>query len=294
MAKHNHLPKSAIVAASLLIVAMAFLIIYWLELGDTSLTRLQKAGTIRVGYAIEAPYAFLKPGGEVTGESPEIAKLIVARLGIPHIEWRLAEFEALISDLESGRVDVIAAGMFITPQRSQRVSFSEPTFHVLQGLLVVKSNPKQIHSYQQAATQTDIRLAVLAGSVEERLLRDLGVPDDQLVVVPDALTGRIAVESGLADGLALSSPTLRWMVLQDQQSLTEMAQPFEQSIVAQHARWGYGAFAFRKADVQLLSAWNSELKTLVGSPEHVRLISSFGMTEAELPGNVTAQEIIAP
>lgn len=294
MNKPNRLQKLAVVAIGLGIMAMGFLVICWLVSRDTSLAQLQEAGTIRIGYAIEAPYAFLKPGGEVTGESPEVAKLIVARLGIQQIEWRLVEFDALISDLESGRIDVIAAGMFITPQRAQRVSFSEPTFHVLQGLLVAKGNPKQIHSYQQAAMQADIRIAVLAGSVEEDLLERMGVPDGQLVVVPDALTGRVAIETGLADGLALSSPALRWMALKNPDGLIEMAQPFEQPMFTRQEGLGYGAFAFRKTDTQLLSAWNTEIEALIGSSEHLEIISKFGLTEAELPGDMTVQEIVAP
>lgn len=75
----------------------------------TSPLGLREPGVIRIGYAIEAPYAFLRADGEVTGESPEVARRVVARLGIPHIEWRLAEFSELISELEDGRIDVIAA-----------------------------------------------------------------------------------------------------------------------------------------------------------------------------------------
>jgi polar amino acid transport system substrate-binding protein len=278
----------------LVIVATMFLIIFWLVSGDTSLTRLQKSGIIRIGYAIEAPYAFLKPGGEVTGESPEVAKQIVARLGIHQVKWRLVEFDALISELEAGRIDVIAAGMFITPERAQYVNFSEPTFHVRQGLLVAKGNPRQIHSYQQVVTQTDIKIAVLAGAVEDGLLLRMGLSDRQRVAVPDALTGLVAVKSGLVDGLALSSPTIQWMALQDQLGQTEMAQPFEQPELAQQERLGYGAFAFRKTDLQLLSAWDTALKAFIGSPEHSKILSEFGLTEAELPGNITVQEIIAP
>lgn len=284
--------KIAVIALG--ITAIGFLLIYCLAPKDTSLTRLQKSGVIRIGYAIEAPYAYLKPGGGVTGESPEIAKLVAARLGISQVEWRLVEFDALISELESGRIDVIAAGMFITPERAKQVNFSNPTFHVRQGLLVAKGNPRQIHSYQQAALQIDIKIAVLSGAVEEGLLRELGFTDPQLLIVPDAQTGRVAVESGLADGLALSSPTIQWMALQNQLGRTEMAQPFDQPEQALQQRLGYGAFAFRKSDTQLLSAWNQELKTLVGSSEHLQLVSKFGLTAAEMPGNITAQEVIVP
>jgi polar amino acid transport system substrate-binding protein len=294
-ARKNKKPLLTKIAVIVLgITTIVFLIIIWLAPRDTSLTRLQKTGVIRIGYAIEAPYAYLKPGGGVTGESPEIAKLVAASLGIGRVEWRLVEFDALISELESDRIDVIAAGMFITPERAKQVSFSNPTFHVREGLLVAKDNPKQIHSYAQAVAQSDTRIAVLSGAVEEELLREIGFAEPQLLIVPDAQTGRVAVETGLADGLALSSPTIQWMALQNQLGRTEMAQPFEQPEQAQQQRLGYGAFAFRKSDAQLLSAWNNALKTLIGSSEHLQLVSKFGLTEAEMPGNITAQEVIAP
>lgn len=281
-------PLLKIIVISLAAATIVFIIVNGLVFRDTSLTRTQESGSIRIGYAVEAPYAFLNPEGEVTGESPEVAKLIVSKLGISQIEWRLIEFHDLVSELESGRIDVIAAGIFITPERSQHVNFSEPTIHVRQGMLVAKGNPKQIHSYQQ----NGIKIAVLAGSVESGLLRRMGLPEDQRLVVPDVFTGQVAVESGLVDGLALSSPTIHWMVLQDQLGRTELAEPFEQPKLAQQERLGYGAFVFRKMDDQLLSAWNMALKALIGSPEHLKLISEFGLTEAELPGSITTLEIL--
>jgi polar amino acid transport system substrate-binding protein len=274
-------------------VSALFFVAVWLTSGDHSLERYRAAGVIRVGYAVEAPYAFLKTGGEVTGESPEVAKRIIMRLGIRDIEWRQAEFGALISELEGGRMDVIAAGMFITPQRAERISFSEPTFHVREGMLVSKGNPRGLHSYGKALTEADIRIAVLSGAVEEALLRRMGLPESQLVLVPDALTGRVAVESGMADGLALSSPTIQWMALRDQLGKAEPAQPFEQSESTLAGLSGYGAFAFRMGEAQLLSAWNEVLEDFVGSSEHQELIAPFGFTARELPGTKTTKEILS-
>lgn len=54
---------------------------------DQSLTRLQQADTIRIGYAIEAPFAFLN----------SVAKEIVARVGIQRIEWVQTDFGSLIA-----------------------------------------------------------------------------------------------------------------------------------------------------------------------------------------------------
>lgn len=268
--------------------ALGIMLLIALMFRDASLIELQKTGVIRIGYAVEAPYAFLSPEGEVTGESPEIAKEIVGRLGIRHVKWRQVEFGALLAELEAGRIDVIAAGMFITPERAQRVNFSEPTFHVRQGLLVPKGNPRQLHSYQQAVRTVDIKIAVLSGSVEEERLRRLGIPDHQLLVVPDAFTGLVAVESGLVDGLALSSPTVQWMALRNQLGRTEMAQPFDPPM---QAKSGYSAFAFRREDRRLLAAWNAALKTYIGSPEHLALITGFGFTPGELPDTTTETEV---
>lgn len=104
-----------------------------------------------------------------------------------------------------------------------------------------KGNPRQLHSYLQASTLKDIKIAVISGVVEETLLRRMGLSDRQLVLVSDALTGRVAVESGVADGLALSSPTIQWMALREQLGKTEMARPFEQSELALKERLGYTA-----------------------------------------------------
>lgn len=260
---------------------------------DRSLARLQEEDTIRIGYAVEAPYSFLTEAGEITGESPEIAKVVAERLGIHKIEWVLTEFGSLISGLEAGRFDVIAAGMFVTPERAERVAFSEPTFHVLEGLLVLKGNPKDLHSYRQAIAAPDVRIAVLTGAVEAKLLWEMGLPAFRTVEVPDVLTGRTAVESGLADGLALSSPTFRWVEMCGDIGSTASAEPFEQPELATKQMLGYGAFAFRRGEGRLLSAWNEVLLEYIGSPEHLALVSAFGFTTSELPEGVTTRDILS-
>lgn len=259
---------------------------------DQSLQRLQRSNTIRIGYALEAPYSF-RVAGEVTGEFPEMARLVVAELGIRQIEWIQTDFDLLITELEAGRFDVIAAGMYITKARAARVAFSTPLLHTQQGLLVRTGNPKRIYAYQQAYHEQMLKFAVIAGSIEEVLLPRIGLLADQIVVVPDARTGRTAVESGLVDGLALTSPTIRWMARHEGLDETTVAQPFIQPPAALMTDLNYCAFAFRKADQQLLAAWNNALQPLINSEAHLQLIEQFGFTQAELPGRMTTEEILA-
>ncbi len=276
------------------LISAAALSLYMRSAQDRALERIRKAGVIRIGYAVEAPYAFLTPEGKVTGQSPELARRLAQRLGIKDIQWHLSEFGALITDLKEGRIDVVAAGMFITRERGEQVSFSEPVFHVRPALLVAKGNPKRLHSYQDALADGRIRLAVLTGAVEGDALRRAGLAERQLVMVPDAQTGRVAVETGMADGLALSSPTIQWMAIREQLGRTEIARPFEATGLELGGRTGFGGFAFRKEDKSLLAAWNEELMALAASPEYLDLMDDFGFGPEEMPGSMTTREILAP
>lgn len=264
------------------LVGMLSMLLYSYENGDASLTRARAEG-LTIGYAIEPPFAFQREDGTVTGEAPELAKLIASRLGITHVEWRQYEFDVLIPELERGAIDVIAAGMFVTPERSQRVRFSHPTAQVRQGLLVSAGNPRGLHAYSDIAADARLRVAVIAGSVEERYFAKLHLAASQLLVTPDARTGKVAVESGRADALALSAPSVQWMALNNKLGQLEIAAPFAQTISEDDDGLGHAAFAFRLDDKSLLKAWNATLLTLLGSDEHLALVEPFGFGVKDLP-----------
>lgn len=107
-------------ATSILLLLVAVgLVGLWLR--DDSLARVRSRGAIRIPYAVELSYAFLRPDGQVTGQDPEVARVIAAQLGINRVEWRPVEFGALINGLNAGHYDVVAAGIFVTQERQQRV-----------------------------------------------------------------------------------------------------------------------------------------------------------------------------
>lgn len=250
----------------------------------SNMTGTPPSGELRIGYAIEAPYAFLKPGGEVSGQAPEIAKRIARELGYQKIQWRQLEFHQLLDELEAGEIDVVAAGMFITPERSKRVSFSEPTARVSDALLVARGNPYGLQSYRQLLEQPERKIAVIAGAVEDTAFRQFGLSPRQLLLVPDALTGRVAVEAGQADCLALSAPTIRWMALREQLGKTEMVESCNDAASVFPENYGYVAYAFRREADSLREAWNRAQRRLLSTVEHQRLVAEFGFTEVELSG----------
>ncbi|MBL9027045.1 MAG: transporter substrate-binding domain-containing protein [Myxococcales bacterium] len=243
---------------------------------DDSLERVRDGGVLRIGYAVEAPYAFVDAQGEVSGEGPSIARHVAAELGVQRVVWVQTRFDQLIPELESGRFDVVAAGMFITPERKHRVAFSQPTFRVSPGLLVRADRDETPSDCREAATRSDLRIAVLEGAVEGSALRTCGLSTAQLVLVPDARAGFAAVATGMADGLALSAPTLRWMASADLASRMKV-RPFPMG-----EPLSLGGFAFRAKDRALREAWNGILGSWLGSPEHRRMVEALGFSAEEV------------
>lgn len=255
---------------------------------QTTLERAKEQGYIRVGFANEAPYGYATPDGRLTGEAPEVAKAILAKMGINEVDGVLTEFGSLIPGLKAGRFDIIAAGMFITPERCQQVQFSEPSYGIGQAFLVAEGNPKNLVDYSSVAENSDVKLAVMAGAVEAGYAEAAGVPQDQLVILPDQASLVSAVKSGRADAAALTALSIARMA--ENNEGVESTPPFGE--VAGESVKGHGGFAFRPEDTDLYEEFNRHLKEFIGTQEHIELVSQFGFGEGYLP-NKTTEELCA-
>jgi polar amino acid transport system substrate-binding protein len=253
---------------------------------SSTLEQARENGSIRIGFANEAPFGYATPAGDATGEAPEVAKAIFKRMGIGSVEAVLTEWASLIPGLRARRFDVIAAGMFITPERCRQVAFSNPTYRLGQGFLVKTGNPLGLHSYKDVANNADVTLAIMAGAMERSYARKAGIPDDRILTLPDQTSMLSAVKFSRADAAALTSLSIRRMAKKGGSGV-EPAAPFE----TPDGAYGYGAFAFRKDDVSLRDAVNAELAKFVGSKEHLALVAPFGFTQNELPGKAEADAL---
>jgi len=245
----------------------------------------KESGKVTVGIANEAPYGYQTPEGELTGEAPEIAKYILGEMGIEDVEAVITEFGSLIPGLKAGRFDMVAAGMFVTPERCKQVDFSEPTYGIGQAFLVADGNPEGLQTYEDIKENSDSTLAVMAGAIERTYARDAGVPDDQVMVVPDTAAGTAAVPAGRADAFALTSLSIRRLA--EGAEGVEIAEPFGE--VAGQSVVGHGAFAFRPEDDAFRQEFNKHLADFIGSEEHLALVEPFGFTKDELPQKTTEE-----
>ncbi|MDT8447623.1 MAG: ectoine/hydroxyectoine ABC transporter substrate-binding protein EhuB [bacterium] len=270
------------------LVIFSLIALFWVPAVQAAdLTELRSQGFVRVGFGNEIPYGYLDEQGRLTGEAPEVARAVFKRLGVPEIQGVMTEFGALIPSLKASRVDVIAAGMYITPRRCAQVAFSEPSYQIGEALAVPLGNPKKIHSYDDLVRAKDLRLGVMAGAVELGYARKLGIGLGRLSISSDIPTGISDLTSGRIDAYAGTALTIEQAVRQNPE--IERVEPFKPLVIDGKQVSGYGAFGFKRADKELRDAFDKELKNFLGSKEHLDLVRPFGFTEKELPNRSRAQ-----
>lgn len=259
--------------------------------GDT-LAQARKEGRMRLGFANEAPFAFREAkSGDLVGEAPAVARAVLRELGVPETDGVLTEFGALIPGLQAGRFDVIAAGMYITPERCKQVLFSEPSYCVQETLLVNKGNPLGFHSYEDIAKSPSAQLAVVAGTVELGYAKQAGIPSTRLHVFPDPPSALEGLLAGRVQAYAATTLTVNDLLSKRRDTPLVAAAPFAQPSTSGKANLGCGAFAFRLADRALRDAFDRELTKLLGTPEHAALVAPFGFDDSTRVAGSTRDDL---
>ena len=258
-----------------------------------ALERARQAGTIRIGIAGEQPYGYTDAGGRVTGAQPEVARTVLARLGVPALAAVQVPFDQLLDGLERGQFDLVAAGMTVTPGRCARVAFSRPDFVAPPAFLVRRGNPRRIRTFDDVARKR-VRLAVLAGAAEIDYARAAGVSADQLQVVGGQSELFRAVAGGDVTAGALTAISLADESRRNPGSDVEITGPVTPMIDGRAVVPG-AAFAVRTGEQELLAAFDTELAALQASGEWLRITARFGMRAENLPpGSLTTAALCRP
>jgi polar amino acid transport system substrate-binding protein len=259
---------------------------------DTTLEKIKKQGYATVGFANEVPYAYATSDGKLTGESVEVARAVLKRMGIKEINGVLTEFGSLIPGLKAKRFDIITAGMYITPERAKEVSYGNPDYKIGQAITVKKGNPFNIHSYEEIAINPKVRIGVIGGSVESGYLTAVGVTKEQISIFPDNSSLISALQSDRVDTVTVSGPSIRKMLDSANDPNLEAVQDFVQPVLDGKNFHAYGAIVFRKGDDEFREAYNKELSALKESGELLKILKNFGLTEDELPGDTTTEKVL--
>ncbi len=280
--------RTLTVAATLALVASAC------GGGEAStLEELQDSGSITIGIANEVPYGYVGDDGEVTGFAPDVARAVLAELGITEVEADVVEFGELIGGLLAGQFDLIAAGMYINPERAAQINFSDPDYCTTESFAVSPGNPPRNGDYQSFADNPDLTLAVASGTVEVGYAEDAGIPDSQLEVLADIDGIFAALEAGEVDAAAGTSATVDTQVAA--RSGIEAVEPFFPKDADGNETLPCGGYGFRLEDTEFRDAFNEQLKALQADGTTTEIITAYeGFTEAdvELANGLTVEDFL--
>lgn len=259
---------------------------------ESTLERIQQTDRITVAVANERPYGYVDDQERLTGESPTVAREVLRRID-PEIrmQGRVMDWGQLIPRLNAGDVDVVAAGMFITPERCERVAFSNPTYVVGEAFLVRAGNPHGIDDYHAISRNPEVRVGLVAGTVEYNYAMYTGIPSDRAPLYRDFSRAVDALVAGEIDAVGLTSLTARSLARSTDEAELEATPQFYPEIDGEVQK-GYGAFAFRKEDEALVAAFNRHLDEYVGSDAHWAAVEPFGFAPDMMPDK-TARELCA-
>ena len=262
--------------------------------GGATLDRIKAAKSVKVAFANEQPFSY-DEGGKLTGATPSLLREVLKEQGVENLEGVLTEFSALIPTLQSGRVDIISAGMFINPTRCKEIIWGNPEYQTGEAFVVKKGNPKNLKSFADIAANKDVKVAVLLGSEEVEFADIAGITKDQQVVVPDYATGVSSVQAGQADAVIQLTISLRPLFERTNDPNLEFVYLDEQPKNKDGKTiTSYGGTGFRKEDTGLRDLYNAGLKKLRDSGKQLEIMSAFGFTEQDLPpADLTSDTICA-
>lgn len=84
-----------------------------------------------------APFEFQDEEGNMKGFDLDLMRAIAEEEGL-EVEFKSLSFDALTAAIQNGEIDVIAAGMSITPDRQEQLLFSKPYMDASLGIYVAK------------------------------------------------------------------------------------------------------------------------------------------------------------
>ncbi len=243
-----------------------------------SLAEIKGEGTIRIALANEIPYGYSDLDGTAKGIGPDVAKHIMAELGIGNVVWVTTSFGSLIPGLQANRFDMVAAEMAILPQRCKEALFSEPNSSYGEGLLVAKGNPKDLHSFEAFADSSD-KIAIMAGADQLEMLQSLGVDEARMVTITNNADAISTVATGRADAYAATSLTVS--ELASKSDKVEPAAHFVDPVVDGETVRSWGGFVFAKGSEDLRDAVNAELAKYKKTQDWADTMARYGFSDTD-------------
>jgi len=173
-----------------------------------TLERVQKDGTLHVGYVVYPPTVIKDPNtGDLSGHFVDAARFLAEVMNVK-IQFHEADFSTFVAGLQSRQYDLSIAATYRTIPRAMAVAFTDPIIYIGNGVIVRKGDSR--FGTLSDFNQEGITLAVAQGEASHEYAEE-HFPKATLTVISTAnlalpltevLTGR--ADTGMADAWTTS------------------------------------------------------------------------------------------
>ena len=191
-------------------------------------------------------------GNEIVGFDIDVARKVAEKSGKRLIVEDM-KFDALIPALNAGKVDMVLAGMTVTPERAENVDFSEPYYKVTQIVLLRGSDAGKIKKIDDLKGK---KIAVALGTTGDTVASSL-TSADGLVRFDSVFEAVMELKNGKVD-LVLTDEALGGVLHSKNPDLARVDLPFKDE---------YYAAAVKKGNKKLLDQINASLEDLKNTEE---------------------------
>lgn len=170
------------------------------------LEKIQKNGKLVVGMSADyAPYEFhyIDENGKdvIGGFDVDIANEIANKIGVDLVIQEM-DFDALVSALPAGKVDLVISGMNPTEERAKVVDFSEVYYNSKHGILV---RAEDADKYQTFADLEGEKVGVQLGSTQEKIAKT-EIPNVNLQQLSNINNLILELKAGKVDAIVMEKP----------------------------------------------------------------------------------------
>jgi ABC-type amino acid transport substrate-binding protein len=166
--------------------------------GGNELGLIQE-GQLLVGTDTPFPPFEIGQPPNITGYDIDVVNAVAEKLGLP-VTYQDTSFDTIFRDLAQGKFDMVVAATTITPEREQKVDFSDPYYAADQALVVTPgSDIKTVEDLDGATVGAQDGTTGEAYANDETNASDVrGFPEG-----PDAIN---AVKAGQVDATIIDQP----------------------------------------------------------------------------------------
>lgn len=212
-----------------------------------TLNSVLKNGTLRVGVSLFTPWTVKTKKGKLVGFEIDVAKQLAKDLGVK-LEFHVFEWKNIVPALLKRKIDIIAGGMVITPQRALKVNFSQPYASSGVGLVTNVALTKNFTGLENL-NGPNIVMAAVKDTVSDELARRV-FSKATIKTFPSSQEAIQAVTTGKVHGYVELNPIPTFVVL-DHTGIVD--EPLTKPLLTTKA-----GFAVNKGDpdfIHFLNAW---------------------------------------